>query len=284
MEGENKDMKMKKLTALALAGVLCLGMSTTAFAAASPLPEDAVTATQDGKDVEITQSPVDTDNGAFAGWDSKNPDKVDENVRHTLEDRLIDIMKELRKEDQLSQEAVKKLNEEKEALENLMSTKDKFVVGALMDVKAPGTTVDDENKLMVRFELTGAWEGVANEKEVNLLHAITDKNGNIVAWEVFKNVPIKKDDKGVLYVEQEFDSLSPVAILRVPGGDNGGNGTNPGDQPGTNPGDQPTLTPDANGNITADQLADLIVKKLQQSADTKVIRVASGKASPKTGE
>ena len=35
MEGENKDMKMKKLTALALAGVLCLGMSATAFAADS---------------------------------------------------------------------------------------------------------------------------------------------------------------------------------------------------------------------------------------------------------
>ena len=94
-----------------------------------------------------------------------------------------------------------------------MSTTDKFVVGALMDVKAPGTTVDDENELLVRFELTGAWEGVADEKTVNLLHAITDKNGNIVAWEVFENVPIKKDDKGVLYIEQKFDSLSPVAIL-----------------------------------------------------------------------
>ena len=94
-----------------------------------------------------------------------------------------------------------------------MSTTDKFVVGALMDVKAPGTTVDDENPLKIKFELTGAWEGVANEKTVNLLHAITDEYGNMVAWEVFKNVPIQKDEKGVLYVEQKFDSLSPVAIL-----------------------------------------------------------------------
>ena len=285
MEGENKDMKMKKLTALALAGVLCLGMSTTAFASASPLPEDAVTATNDaGKEVEVTQNPIRTDSGTFADWNSKKPEKVDSSVRETLEDRLIDISKIMRDEDKLSQEDVKKLNEEKKALEDLMSTTDQFVVGALMDVKAPGTTVDDENPLKIKFELTGAWEGVANEKTVNLLHAITDEYGNIVAWEVFKNVPIQKDEKGVLYVEQEFESLSPVAILRVPGGDDTKPGTNPGDQPGTNPGDQPTLTPDANGNITADQLADLIVKKLQQSADTKVIRVASGKASPKTGE
>ena len=41
MEGENKDMKMKKLVALAVAGMLCLGMSVTAFAANSLTPEDA---------------------------------------------------------------------------------------------------------------------------------------------------------------------------------------------------------------------------------------------------
>ena len=70
-------MKMKKLTALALAGVLCLGMSTTAFASASPLPEDAVTATNDeGKEVILEQSLIDTESGTFAGWNSKKPESA----------------------------------------------------------------------------------------------------------------------------------------------------------------------------------------------------------------
>ena len=125
MEGENKDMKMKKLTALALAGVLCLGMSTTAFAAASPLPEDAVTAVNDeDKEVTVTQSPVNTDYGTFKDWDSKKPEKVDQSVRNTLEDRLGAIKKELRDEDSLTGEELKSLKEEQATLNELLDSKE----------------------------------------------------------------------------------------------------------------------------------------------------------------
>ena len=114
-------MKMKKLTALALAGVLCLGMSTTAFASASPLPKDAVTATNDeGDKVTLEQSPINTETGTFAGWNSKKPEKVDESVRYTLEDRLDEIKKDLRDEDSLTGEKLKALKEEQATLNELL--------------------------------------------------------------------------------------------------------------------------------------------------------------------
>ena len=64
MEGENKDMKIKKLTALVLAGMLCLGMSVTTFAANSLTPEDAEAEAvdKDGNPITITA----TDLGAEA--------------------------------------------------------------------------------------------------------------------------------------------------------------------------------------------------------------------------
>ena len=281
MEGENKDMKMKKLTALALAGVLCLGMSTTAFASASPLPEDAVTATQDEKDVNVYQSPIDTETGTFAGWNSKKPEKVDESVRYTLEDRLDEIKKDLRDEDSLTGEELKALKEEQTTLNELLSSDKKFAVVTLADITTDAV-VDEENPINIKFSLNGdtAWKGIKAGEAIRILHQV---NGQMIVLEG----TVQWNEKDGFFVEQEFDSLSPIAILRFTdaaanGDDQNGNNT---PNPTPNPGDDTTVTPGTNGNITADQLADLIVKKLQNADASKVVRVvSSSKASPKTGE
>ena len=107
-------------------------------------------------------------------------------------------------------------------------------------------------------------------------------NGQLIVTEA----TVEWNEKDGFFVTQQFDSLSPVAILRFADAatddDNNGGTTTPP----TTPGDDTTVTPGTNGNITADQLADLIVKKLQQNTDaSKVVRVvSSSKASPKTGE
>ena len=281
MEGENKDMKMKKLTALALAGVLCLGMSTTAFASASPLPEDAVTATQDEKDVNVYQSPIDTETGTFAGWNSKKPEKVDESVRYTLEDRLDEIKKDLRDEDSLTGEELKALKEEQTTLNELLNSDKKFAVVTLADITTD-VVVDEENPINIKFSLNGdtAWKGIKAGEAIRILHQV---NGQMIVLEG----TVQWNEKDGFFVEQEFDSLSPIAILRFTdaaanGDDQNGNNT---PNPTPNPGDDTTVTPGTNGNITADQLADLIVKKLQNADASKVVRVvSSSKASPKTGE
>ena len=274
-------MKMKKLTALALAGVLCLGMSTTAFASASPLPEDAVTATQDEKDVNVYQTPIDTETGTFAGWNSKKPEKVDESVRYTLEDRLDEIKKDLRDEDSLTGEELKALKEEQTTLNELLSSDKKFAVVTLADITTDAV-VDEENPINIKFSLNGdaAWEGIQKGEVVRILHQV---NGQMIVLEG----TVQWNEKDGFFVEQEFDSLSPIAILRFTdaaanGDDQNGNNT---PNPTPNPGDDTTVTPGTNGNITADQLADLIVKKLQNADASKVVRVvSSSKASPKTGE
>ena len=281
MEGENKDMKMKKLTALALAGVLCLGMSTTAFASASPLPEDAVTATQDEKDVNVYQSPIDTETGTFAGWNSKKPEKVDESVRYTLEDRLDEIKKDLRDEDSLTGEELKALKEEQTTLNELLSSDKKFAVVTLADITTDAV-VDEENPINIKFSLNGdtAWEGIQKGEVVRILHQV---NGQMIVLEG----TVQWNEKDGFFVEQEFDSLSPIAILRFTDAvaDDDNNNDNNTPNPAPNPGDDTTVKPGTNGNITADQLADLIVKKLQNADASKVVRVvSSSKASPKTGE
>ena len=275
-------MKMKKLTALALAGVLCLGMSTTAFASASPLPEDAVTATNDeGKEVTLKQSPINTETGTFAGWNSKKPEKVDESVRYTLEDRLDDIKKDLRDEDSLTGEELKALKEEQATLNELLNSDKKFAVVTLANITTDAV-VDEENPINIKFSLNGdtAWEGIQKGEAVRILHQV---NGQMIVLEG----TVQWNEKDGFFVEQEFDSLSPIAILRFTdaaanGDDQNGNNT---PNPTPTPGGDTTVNPGTNGNITADQLADLIVKKLQNADASKVVRVvSSSKASPKTGE
>ena len=274
-----KDMKMKKLTALALAGVLCLGMSTTAFAASSPGSDDATYAIdENGKKLEgiETNSPVDTGvaGGRFDTWTGKDANK---NIKKDLGNRLEEITDLLDPEENenygdLKYDEIKSLEAEKKTLEDLDLNGMDFIFVRDIDVDPTKITVDEDNAVTVRFDLTGH-EGIAKGDWVHIMHQID-------GYWVVTDAQVDLDSNG-FYVTQDFNKFSPVAIIKF---------TPTNDKPivtppANDPTDQPTVTPDTNGNITADQLADLIVKKLQQSVNaTKTVRTVSGKASPKTGE
>ena len=92
-------MKMKKLTALALAGALCLGMSTVALAAPSVGPEDAYSATsKDGQNVDLDVTNVpEWANGTlrgtqYDGWDSADAEDASDAVKDTL--KRLNIMEQ----------------------------------------------------------------------------------------------------------------------------------------------------------------------------------------------
>ena len=90
-------MKMKKLTALALAGALCMGMSTVALAAPSVGPKDAITATtENGTNVELNKDEIDVNRwNEFDGWDSTNPEKASDAIKDTFEQASVDYEKKI---------------------------------------------------------------------------------------------------------------------------------------------------------------------------------------------
>ena len=150
-----------------------------------------------------------------------------------------------------------------------------------LNIKNPSNAnpVDPRHPLTVKFVLNKRLENLAVGQQIRIMHKVDG------LWQVYEG-EVKWDAvKSEFYVENEFTSLSPVAILRVTS-DGSVQVTPPGEQPGnTNqPGDQPTVTPDKDGNVTADQLADLIAKKLQTNGVKFDRTAATGKASPKTGE
>ena len=87
MEGENKDMKMKKLVALAVAGMLCLGMSVTAFAADSVTPEDAgaVAVDKDGNTITITASDLNAEAQEVVDKWEADPETLKADVEKAVE-------------------------------------------------------------------------------------------------------------------------------------------------------------------------------------------------------
>ena len=286
-------MKMKKLTALALAGALCMGMSTVALAAPSVGPKDAITATtENGTNVELNKNEINVDRWSeFDGWDSTNPEKASDAIKDTFEQASVDYEKRItelkQKNDPKLAGVIAEYEKQQAALNTLVESDDLIEVATLVDLSVAKDEngqilpVDPEHPLMVKFVLNNRLENLAVGQKIRIMH----QNSRTQLWEVYEG-EVKWDAvKSEFYVENEFTSLSPVAILRVTS-DGSVQVTPPGEQPGnTNqPGDQPTVTPDKDGNVTADQLADLIVKKLQANANaTKVVRT-SVKASPKTGE
>ena len=293
MEGENKNMKMKKLTALALAGALCMGMSTVALAAPSVGPKDAITATtENGTNVELNKNEINVDRWSeFDGWDSTNPEKASDAIKDTFEQASVDYEKRItelkQKNDPKLAGVIAEYEKQQAALNTLVESDDLIEVATLVDLSVAKDEngqilpVDPEHPLMVKFVLNNRLENLAVGQKIRIMH----QNSRTQLWEVYEG-EVKWDAvKSEFYVENEFTSLSPVAILRVTS-DGSVQVTPPGEQPGnTNqPGDQPTVTPDKDGNVTADQLADLIAKKLQTNG-VKFDRIAAtGKASPKTGE
>lgn len=182
-------MKMKKLVALLAAGVLCLGMSTTAFA--GPSPKDPVAGT-DANGKEIVEIP---------SWDE-----------------MLDAQKAQYKE------AAAHFATPEEAATTLKNLgyelpKDSEVVVLGVDEYtglnggqiAPGTEIN--------FNLSRL-ENVANGKQqlragdqVTLVHA-TWVNGKLT-WEV-KRATVKWDAAaGIFYATVTMDSLSPIAFVEV---------------------------------------------------------------------
>jgi len=267
-------MKMKKIVALALAGALCLGMSTVAFAADSPQKSDAVQATEEGKEIVVGE----VEDPAMSNWNdvAKNdPEKLDKTVKNTFKDQLYELNKQLDDidPDEIKPSELKKLQEQQKVLESLANDDAVYEVVTIADIAAAdGTVVDEEHPLNVRFNL-GGLKDLDEGQKIRILHLVDG------LWQVYET-EVKLDDDG-WYAEWAFEHFSPVAVFRV----NSDNSVTPEPTPTPNP-DEPTVTPDpdVNGSITADQLADLIVKKLQANANaTKVVRT-SVKASPKTGE
>lgn len=182
-------MKMKKLVALLAAGVLCLGMSTTAFAGPSPKDPVAGTDVDGNKIVEIPS------------WDE-----------------MSDAQKAQYKE------AAAHFATPEEAATTLKNLgyklpKDSEVVVLGVDEYtglnggqiAPGTEIN--------FNLSRL-ENVANGKQqlragdqVTLVHA-TWVNGKLT-WEV-KRATVKWDAAaGIFYATVTMDSLSPIAFVEV---------------------------------------------------------------------
>ena len=289
MEGENKNMKMKKLTALALAGALCLGMSTVALAAPSVGSEDAITATtENGESVDLEKESIEIGRGTeFDGWDSSNPEKASDAIKKTFENASVDYEKAItelkQKNDPKLAGLIAEYEKQQAALNELVNSDDLIEVATLVDISLPDgqDVVDAEHPLTVKFVLNNRLENLAVGQKIRIMH----QNEYTGLWEVYEGEVKWDAATSEFYVENNFTSLSPVAILRVTS-DGSVQVTPPGQKPGdTNqPGDQPTVTPDEDGKLTADQLADLIAKKLQANGVKFERTAATGKASPKTGE
>lgn len=284
-------MKMKKLTALALAGVLCLGMSTTAFAAKSPVPIDS--ATLNGKDVadQVKNTPIDETiyAGRFDDWytgKGVDSDKASDNIKSDLQRRLNSVNTRLENMDLADvtiedKEYRKQLEDEKKALEGLqLGSNVKFEVVSISDIMYTGDEpVNKDTPLKVKFNLNDR-----NVKAGDKIHVLHEVDGS---WVVFDAVVQSDADSTnpMLYIEYDMTDFSPVAIIKYT------NSTNddptvlpPNDDPTDDPANDPTVNPGNSGNVTADQLADLIVNRLEQRVNSvRVVRAAS-QASPKTGE
>ena len=292
MEGENKDMKMKKLTALALASALCMGMSTVALAAPSVGPKDAYSATtKDGQTVDLdTFNVPEWANGTlrgtqYDGWDSADAEDASDAVKDTLKyssklyEARIEALTQLQDPDRAGE--IAELEKQKAAVDKLADSNVLIEIADLVELDIADKTsdaypVDPRHPLKVRFVLDERLENLKEGQPIRIMHKVDG------LWQVYEGEVKWDAAKSKFYVEHSFTELSPVAILRI-----SSDGTTQVTPPADNPADtnEPTVTPDSNGQITADQLADLLVKKLQANGAVKFNRtVASGKASPKTGE
>ncbi|EOS80538.1 hypothetical protein C817_01594 [Dorea sp. 5-2] len=203
-------MKMKKMVALLAAGVLCLGMSTTAFAAISPTKNNAEYIGEKGKNDFINSAGLeDFDSFTEAG----------------------------QKE---AKAALEVLNDSEKLAKELQNAgyntngKDIVVMGAGMyefggyKKDENGQYVFDkngypiwENKELpeegadIRFSLTGAAGNILDQAK-DLKHGDTIYVMHYLAngtWQVMEATVEMVD--GIPYVTVHMDSLSPVAFIKV---------------------------------------------------------------------
>ena len=294
---------MKKLTALALAGVLCLGMSTVALAAPSVGPKDAITATaKNGASVNVNPEDVDDwfirdpngnvigrrttlrDSEWFKGWDSADEKDASTAIKESLKRASTSyesVLDDLRQSnDPRAAGVIETFEKQQATLKELSESEALIEVGILADLSVdwndPANPVTTKEPLTVKFVLNDNFSDLKVGQKIRVIH----QNEITGLWEIYDEQTVQYDSKtNQFYVTQDFTSLSPVAVLRIT--EDGTPTPVPVDP--VDPAD-PIVKPDANGQITADQLAELIAQRLQTN-NIKFDRTASnGKSSPKTGE
>ena len=312
-------MKMKRLTALVLAGVLCLGMSTTAFAAESVRPVDGENTIKNAGDAKLYK--VD-ENGKIVKDENGNPIILKEEDIEVA----VDTLDTGKYADKYDTEDDKKFSGQY----NLWTADSKEMPGVASEAmrKAIGEDRVDKNAQVVFLDAADVTSNVhmqsfadqTNDKGVLTLkfdlsdYKIKDKYGietplnentdhvyvmhfsAVTQTWMCLDATLKEERDGDIlkrFAYVDFDAangLSPVVFMatrsNVNGGQGGGNqgdngniNTTPGDGTTLTPGD---VTPGTDGKVTIDDIANAVVKKLQAS-NVKAVRTSSG-VSPKTGE
>lgn len=201
---------MKKLTALALAGVLCMGMSATAFAAGSVTPatfEQKVTDMNGTKTEKVTLDTEEVTGDALAyknAW--KITDTVDyqtaqANIKRDLAEmmgqelpgnaayKLVDFA------DYKAPESMK----DKE-IELTFSINDQWVINTIKEQQRLG---NDKHYIYLAH-----WKELPKDQQTTTLKG---------KWEVIKvEVKEEKNEDGTFkgfYVKHKFDKLSPIALV-----------------------------------------------------------------------
>lgn len=176
-------MKIKKLVALLTAGVLCLGMSTTAFAAQSVQDADG-DALVKGAD------------GYVSGYGELTP------AQQEAFDKAKEVLEDEKQVDKILQDLGYNTN-----------GVDVIVMG-MGDYRyydKDGNPADLPKGTTLQFSLEGLdkAKGLKNGDKVYLMHYKADGT-----WEVVNGTVVTLN--GFLYVEtDELDSLSPIAFLKV---------------------------------------------------------------------
>ena len=176
-------MKIKKLVALLTAGVLCLGMSTTAFAAQSVQDADGAALVK-GAD------------GYVSGYGELTP------AQQEAFDKAKEVLEDEKQVDKILQDLGYNTN-----------GVDVIVMG-MGDYRyydKDGNPADLPKGTTLQFSLEGLdkAKGLKNGDKVYLMHYKADGT-----WEVVNGTVVTLN--GFLYVEtDELDSLSPIAFLKV---------------------------------------------------------------------
>ena len=222
---------MKKLTALALAGVLCLGMSTTVFAAGSVVTADGVQTVTDKLTGEKKEVDVNVDIKEVTNTDAKK-----------LYDRWSD-----------QKDGEKNLEEDVKAYAkaaNIPLADDAiYTMIDFADYSVPNVSEDNPVVLTFNIEDKAIKDAITKAQEdgrnpvIYLMHYVENEDGS-AEW-IMTACEIKGNAKQGYYVEQDFTSLSPITlVLEMPKATS----DKPEDKPGDKPGN--VVVPDPDDNNT----------------------------------
>ena len=252
-------MKLKKITALALAGALCMGMSVTAFAANSVSVDNAesyATSTYDKEDSKGTPVIIEKENLNTVTNKTVNEWKEDP-------DSLKQAIDAATKDDP-------NINLPNNAVYAVVDAAD-YVPDAKYDEIVEGF---DGYDLTFNLDIANLEAKLNAGETLYLMHGIQNEKGVVTEWVLMEATP-EQDGNGNWTATVHLNSLSPIVFVMGKEGSGDDTPTVPSEptEP-TNP-SEPSNPNDGNDKITADQLADLIVSRLQKDANTTVIRTTT---------